>query len=377
MTRQSAAAVAACLFLGVTFGGAAVASNVQQSTPAEPSNIQRPVSAPTSNVQLPVPTQPSSAQQAVAAAPHPWVTLVGHVAWPVAILIIAVVFRKSLAAFVTSIGSRITKLSVFNVGFELVPATAATATPLLDDIRTATNSAEISDSSRMMLDQVELATPADYAQLDIGNGEEWLTTRLYLAAVMLKRMRGVQIFVFVGKVSGEEKRFIAAAEVEPMRWSLARRYPWLESAWIRANSGVFPAAKAPHNRHAPPMVTTDNGAFPPNLARDVSRRFIESLQATAIPANAGKSEWTSFTARKAERAVWVTHSLLESLLPQKARENWVYDDPDAPRDRRTRALLRRNGNFVPVLNEDRRFVRLANRRVVIEDMARTVAEEPS
>jgi hypothetical protein len=59
-------------------------------------------------------------------------------------------FRRPIGAFVTALGTRVAEPSVFKVELELVPATSAPSTLLLDDIRTATTSAPISDSSRLI-----------------------------------------------------------------------------------------------------------------------------------------------------------------------------------------------------------------------------------
>ena len=139
------------------------------------------------------PQTPSAASTTAPAPSTPLVELVRSLAWPVSALVMAFAFRRPIAAFVTALGTRVTKLSVFKVELELVPATSATSTPLLDDIHTATTSAPISDSSRMMLEQVQSGTLADYATIDIGTGDEWLTSRLFIAATMLERMRGLQV----------------------------------------------------------------------------------------------------------------------------------------------------------------------------------------
>lgn len=52
---------------------------------------------------------------------------------PLVTLLIAVVFHRPIAIFMSELGSRITKLSLFKVELELVSATAATTTPLLEN----------------------------------------------------------------------------------------------------------------------------------------------------------------------------------------------------------------------------------------------------
>ncbi len=50
------------------------------------------------------------------------VELVKALAWPIVALVIAGGFRRPIAQFVSALGSRITKLSLFKVELELVPA---------------------------------------------------------------------------------------------------------------------------------------------------------------------------------------------------------------------------------------------------------------
>lgn len=189
--------------------------------------------------QGPVPTNPSTIVQAThpAATPlvaDPWMELAKSLPWPIAAIVIACLLYHPLVGFITAIGGRITKLSLFKVELELKPAEAA-ATLLLDDLRTATTAAAINNSSKMMLLQVQSGSPAHYATIALGSGEDWWTSRLYIAAAMMQRMRGVQVFVFVERTPTSEQRVVAVAPVGQLRWAMAQRYPWLELAWVRAN----------------------------------------------------------------------------------------------------------------------------------------------
>src|SRR5258708_3945281 len=75
----------------------------------------------------------------------PWLPLVSALAWLVAAIVMAFAFRRSLGDFLSGLATRVTKLSAFKVEFELAAAPSAAVSPLLDDIRTATSSAAISD----------------------------------------------------------------------------------------------------------------------------------------------------------------------------------------------------------------------------------------
>jgi hypothetical protein len=321
------------------------------------------------------------------------VELVRAVAWPVTALVMAFAFRRSIAAFVAALGTRVTKLSVFKVELELVPATSAISTPLLDDIRTATTSAPISDSSRMMLDQVQMGAPADYATIALGTGDEWLTSRLFIAAAMLERMRTLQVMVFIESTTTTDQRFLSVAPVQVVRWALARRYPHLEAAWARAYLAIFPAGLPPGApvlpqgavwppdprtmMMQPPLVTSNTGAMDPWAARQIVARFVDSVQRpmTATPGTV-RQEWVLLHGTVEERADWVTSELLREILPSETFSAWTDAFLDAPRAKRTRAVLRRITPFVALTQGDREFVRLVNRRAFLEDIVAPLADEP-
>jgi hypothetical protein len=337
--------------------------------------------------------QTAAATSPATAAVDPTIELVKALAWPIVALLIAAIFRRPISVFVSAIGSRITKLSLFKVELELVPATAATSTPLLDDIRTATSSVELSDSSRTMQEQLQSVTPADFAIIALGAGQEWLTSRLYIAAVMMERMRGIQAFVFVERAPSTERRLVAVASVRQLRWALARRYPWLEAAWARSSLSVFPPQFPPAAQALPagacwlpdprtlvmpqPVITSDTGALEPWQARQIVSSFIESLQQTVPPVPPAKlAEWVLLKGSTSERATYVTRELLASLLPQHAFGVWTDALRDSSRGQRTRAVLRRAADFVALVEGDREFTRLANRRALLEDIAASLGEEP-
>ncbi len=337
----------------------------------------------------------SAAQSASPPAPSgsTAVELVKALAWPLATLLIGVVFHRQIALFMSALGSRITKLSLFKVELELVPATAATTTPLLDDIRTATSPAEISDSSRAKLERVQSRAPADFAVIAIGKGQDWLTSRLYLAAVMMARMRSVKAFVFVERSPDTGRRLVGVASVSQLQWALARRYPWLEAAWARVQISLFPQ---PFFANAPqlpvgaqwlphpgtlsmpqPVIQSDSGALERRQARQCVSSFIDLIQRHYVPApGVSDPEWVTLRDATKERASWMTHELLESLLPQEAFNACVYMMRDAPRAKRTRAVLRRADPFVALVESNREYACLATRQALLEEIAASLGQEP-
>jgi hypothetical protein len=335
-----------------------------------------------------------------------WLTVASAVAWPLTTVIIMLVFRRPFGDFLRGLAARVTKFSVFKVELELATTTPSAAeSPLLDDIRSATTVAQFSDSSLSMLEQAQSTVPADFAVIDIGTGENWITSRLFIAAVMLERMRGAKVFVFVESVPQAEGKFLAVAPIAQVRWILASKFPWLEAAWACAYLNVFPAF-SPANvvvpngakwlpdllnlSPTPPQINSANGALGSQQARQLVAKFIDSLQLPPVTANAPQNPGaTAATPAQVplqpmvllrqgvrERASFVTRNLLKELLPQDAFELWAYLERDAPRMRRTRAVLRCPGPFVALLDEDRRYKRLVNRAVFLEEIAASLGEEP-
>lgn len=76
-----------------------------------------------------------------------------------------------------------------------------------------------------------------------------------------------------------------------------------------------------------------------------------------------------------ERASFVTRELLSRILHPSAFLAWSDELIDAPRAKRTRAVLRRVEPFVALTRGDREIVRLVNRRAFLEDVASSLAEE--
>ena len=75
------------------------------------------------------PTNPSAITQATQPAPAVmppvadlWVELAKALPWPIAAIVIAALLYRPFARFITALGGRITKLSLFKVELELKPA---------------------------------------------------------------------------------------------------------------------------------------------------------------------------------------------------------------------------------------------------------------
>lgn len=312
----------------------------------------------------------------------PWsaltVELSKSLAWPVVVLLVGLAFWRPLSSFINSLGGRISKVSVFKVELELASAKAPPATPLLDEIKSETYQAPVGDSSRQMLEQVQSTVPADYTLIELGRGRDWLTTRLFIATVTMERMRGVQAFVFVEASETTERRFVAVVGARRLRWILAQRYPWLDSALVRAMAQIYQSPMDDPRTTLNRRITTDTGALEPWQAQQVVRFFLDAVQVRDPAARAAPEPlpgWLRFKDYD-ERAEWMDRRLLQSLVPGDAFQACIRPGYDDSRAKKSRALLRCREPFVALLGDDGRFLRLLNRQKYLEELAWSMSDEP-
>jgi hypothetical protein len=91
----------------------------------------------------------------------------------------------------------------------------------------------------MLFQQVQDSTPADYVEINLGRGKEWLTSRLFIGVTMLERMRGFKVVVFVECSRYTDRRFLAVKLASELRWELAPPIPVARSGLHKGLSRGF------------------------------------------------------------------------------------------------------------------------------------------
>jgi len=108
------------------------------------------------------------------------------------------------------------------------------------------SSAQIFDSaSQTMFQELLRPAQADYAIVDLRSGEAWLTSRLFVFALILGEVRGLRAFVFLESAANIRRRFLGVATPMNLRRALGTRYPWLEEAFARALYAEYPKISIP------------------------------------------------------------------------------------------------------------------------------------
>jgi hypothetical protein len=310
--------------------------------------------------------------------------LIQAIAWPLIALIALFILRKALPGMVEGLGRRVTKLSIFKVSIDLaiIPEMETTwRAPDLGDVRQPTR-ADLFDAPAIeLLTQFHDERAFDYAVVDLGEGREWLSSRLFVFAEMLPRLRGLRCFVFLETAGTIRRRLVGIARPEAVRWALAREYLWLELALEQAYASLGPQYLHPkaYQFIGEPDPISPTGALPPGIAQQIGRTFLETIQETrAAPSSTSPDNdgWVPVpnvpvpNANVQEHAEWLDGRAIEAVLGAALlQDSWVTHDPLVPDEQQVTAVLRRQGDLVAMVRGDRTFSGLVDRRLLLEELA--------
>jgi hypothetical protein len=330
--------------------------------------------APTSRIEVVLPSAPAS-------HPDSFNELASHAAWPIAALLIALVLRNSISGLL----HRATKFSIGMFALELVDTAAkALAIPAIDEIQETASAAVAADSSKQLVLTINEVTTADYATVNLGGGQAWLTSRLYLLAKLAPRMRGVRAVVFEATEATDSAssgsasaKYVGIADAQELADTLASRYPWLEIAFIHACNKSFEGLSP---------ATVASGALPGQLQIGASGRLNASLATTVVTefkkvlqdkkAPPDQTTWTFlYTGQYWERAKWVNEADLKSLLGDRLSGFAAVKELSMSDDDLARQVLRGTGRLMPVVNQQRELLSVKNRHSLLNRVARLIADQ--
>jgi hypothetical protein len=306
------------------------------------------------------------------------VEVVEALAWPAVVLLALYLFKQPLIDLVGELARRARKVSVFEVSIELATLPQMQAPWSVGNVDPRRlSSSQIFDSATQTIFQ-ELLKPAqaEYAIVDLRSGDAWLTSRLFIFAVVLGEVSRLRAFVFLESASGRRRRYVGVATSTDVRRALGRRYPWLEEALIKALRGEYPADTA----EPPAMGASAFSNQQPPLSgleswrvTSVVRRYVEYLQRMTSPPNDESESYLEIgtSPQTWERAHWIDAERLERDLGEMLEQAWVEDSPDKARAAVADAIARRNATYVATVDEDRRFVALVDRPALLAERAAT------
>jgi hypothetical protein len=309
------------------------------------------------------------------------------VIWPIIVLAILLAYRSKIPIVVEGLASRVKKLEFAGVSLELAHAKPFvpewSGSPNALDLRHKATAIQVNDSTaRTFLTQLTDEGTGDYAEINLGTGEEWLTSRLFIMAIVFARMKGIECFVFVETSGAVRKRFVGWAEPAKIRWAFAQRYPWLERAYAEAYANVTSQRNAVvvsrHGRLGYPHAPGD-----PNAGIELLKEFLQRVQQppVPVPTPAEPEEWVVVdpATNTQEHARWINAEELELVLGADCNVVVVRSSELRSKNAagQLRSFLSMPARFVAVVGDDQRFEYLVRRDVLVEQVAKTMASEPN
>jgi hypothetical protein len=303
----------------------------------------------------------------VAASSAGVVDLANAIAWPVAVVVSVLLLREPLARVL----GRTTKITAFQVSLELaaVPefqTPKGTGGPFA--LRQPAAGREFPSGAPALFNEIANPSTAEYVVIDLGDGDHWLTSRVFIFSVLLERMRGLQCVVFLETAPRGRRQFLGLATPEHIRWSFASHYPWLEAAFAQAYANsVSPGP--PSEVATTPVVSPPNGALPADQANLVVAQYLSSTQSYAEPVS---PEWIKLSEQTWEHAKWLNGPRLERLLDVLLERSWIEQQPGRSADDEVAAVIAQDGRFVALCEPGGRFRGLIDRDALVQEAAKRV-----
>lgn len=291
------------------------------------------------------------------------IKLVGYLAWPATTIFACIVFYGPLSRLVETLGRRITKFSIFKVDIELDRLTKAVS---LGATVESLRKVAVSESGiAPIVAGVVKSGSADYLVVNIGNdGDDWLTSRLFLLAAILERSRAVKCVVFLDKA----ERFVGAATARDIRSSIGAHYLAYEAAFTSAY-GPLPLDQ-----------NMFRSGLNEKLINRLSNGFLKNNLVSRTNLPAPDIGWVRLQHEGGlpptwEFADWVTAASLKDLLGQDLLTQSIVADIGRVSPQATKSLIKLSGPLIAVVSSDGVFREICDRHAVVESVAREAVEQ--
>jgi hypothetical protein len=293
------------------------------------------------------------------------------VTWPLVAAAALWSLRTPLRRLLDRVAEGATKLSLGSYSVELRELREVTPSwqAMNLDVRKLTSSQVFDSGSQSLFEQLTQRDQADYAVIDLGVGNQWLSSRLFIFAVVLGRVRGIQALVFLATRGDVSRHFIGTAEPEGVHLALARRYPWLEAAFAAANQPYDP------RQGGDQFGLLAQQPIQTWTIQQVVRSYIEQVQTSAAPID--DTEWQPLgTPPQAwERTAWLSSRDIEEILGASMLRGYAVASPERTKSETTASVLRSRGKFVALVDEERRLIDLIDRAALSDKLAADSASE--
>ena len=274
--------------------------------------------------------------------------------WPVVVLLSLVLFREPLGSFFNALGTRASRIGAFNLTIELadVPVARAWSGPSLDDLKSEYPAAA-GDSSGSLFTAIADTSYADYLTVNLEDGKAWLTSRLFILASLIPRIRPIKRIVFL---SDPAEEFLGEARPADVVSALAIKYPWLEQAYIESHIYAVQNQLNYNQTLLGPINPTDGNM--------ILNSFLNNVKGPPQPTG-----WVTL-GHYSEHAEWITKDSLLQLLGKRLNPYSVKRDPAVADKTAARVLLRTDADYVAIVDTFDRFRNLVDRYRALDEVVR-------
>jgi hypothetical protein len=296
-------------------------------------------------------------------------------AWPVVTLILLCLYRKPISAALITISNRATEIGIGSWASIKLPEVKEVYPGPVNVIQELKSDMWMESSSQWFEGFSNSSTVSEYALLDLGDGKAWISSRLYIFAVMLQRMKSLKCIVFVRTSQLGKRQFLGCATPESVRWTLAVDQPWLEAAFAHAYAMLFPADPVIDSIARGSSITRLDGSLDPQVAMNVVRTFIFSLKNP--PANIAaiySPDWVN-VGKGFEHATWLSGEELQRIIGTALWKDAVQacssDSPEA-RKSQIKSIAAKSAPYVAVLKDDE-YNMLVSRIALLSEIGQATA----
>jgi hypothetical protein len=205
--------------------------------------------------------------------------------------------------------------------------------------------------------------------VDLGLRNSRITSRLFIFAVMLQRIKALKCVVFTKVLPPNERSFLGCASPENIRWALAVNQPWLEDAFAAA----YPAGLAQFQATFPfGTAIRIDGSLDGELARDIVGKFITSLQSYTNAA--APQGWIEIRGGTLEHSSWLNELELQRVLGIHLWRDFIEDrgdETDEQRKSNVKSAALKSAPYVGLLKEGN-YVALIDRIALLMQIGQSV-----
>jgi len=221
--------------------------------------------------------------------------------------------------------------------------------------------ATVTASGYTAMTEVVRGPDVEYAEINLGQGDQWLASRLLIVTVVLQQLRQLQCIVVIAAAGADAReRLIGLVAADDMRRALAWEYPWLEAALFEA----WQAMSATNVAASPGALRI--ARLNADLAEDLFNAYVERIRREGGP-GADASEWTELPHNNWEHSRLLTGDTLRTVLGGSLDNRFVQRSRSG--SRQLAEVLSIEAPYVAVVDRDHRFVSLVDRQALLEELA--------